>query len=398
MKHQPYQHLTLEQRIEIQECLSHGMTFQSIGRRIGKDATTISREVKRHILIRQSGTTLTAKDGTPVSKPCELLLKPPFVCNPCKHFHHSCAFSKHVYSAKDANKAYESVLKTAREGIPLNKEVFYENDRIITEGIRNGQHLYHILQTHNLGISSSTAYRHFKKGYLSTSAIDFPRVVKFKPRAPSYSPYVPKAAKKGRTYADFLLFKEETDASSCVEMDTLIGRPGGKTILTLDFVFCNFMAGFLLPDKSAASVSFAILSLKRALAAHHISFGTLIPLILTDNGGEFSDVLSIENDLNGNKESSLFFCDPARASQKPHVEKNHTLFRDIVPQGSSFDAFTQDTVNRIFSHINSVKRKSLNGRTPFQVFSFLHGNEFPALLGVEPIPSEHVVQSPLLLK
>ena len=66
MKHQPYQHLTLEQRIEIQECLSHGMTFQTIGKRIGKDQTTVSREVKRHILIRQSGTTLTAKDSTPV--------------------------------------------------------------------------------------------------------------------------------------------------------------------------------------------------------------------------------------------------------------------------------------------------------------------------------------------
>ena len=89
-------------------------------------------------------------------------------------------------------------------------------------------------------------------------------------------------------------------------MDTLIGRPGGKTILTLDFVFCNFMARVLLPDQSAASVSFAILSLKRTLAVSHISFGALIPLILTDNGGEFSDVLSIESDLNDNKETHLF--------------------------------------------------------------------------------------------
>ena len=39
------------------------------------------------------------------------------------------------------------------------------------------------------------------------------------------------------------------------------------------------------------------------------------------------------------------------------VEKNHTLFRDIVPKGKSFDKFTQDTVNLIFSHVNSVKRK-----------------------------------------
>lgn len=40
-------HMTLDDRIEIQECLSKGMTFKAIGERIGKSQTTISREVKR---------------------------------------------------------------------------------------------------------------------------------------------------------------------------------------------------------------------------------------------------------------------------------------------------------------------------------------------------------------
>ena len=44
-------HLTLEDRIEIQECLTHGMTFKAIGKRLGKDQTTISKEVKRHIKV-----------------------------------------------------------------------------------------------------------------------------------------------------------------------------------------------------------------------------------------------------------------------------------------------------------------------------------------------------------
>lgn len=39
-------HMTLEDRIELQECLSKGMTFKAIDRRIGKDPTTVSREVK----------------------------------------------------------------------------------------------------------------------------------------------------------------------------------------------------------------------------------------------------------------------------------------------------------------------------------------------------------------
>ena len=36
-------HMTLDDRIEIQECLSKGMTFKAIGERIGKSQTTISR-------------------------------------------------------------------------------------------------------------------------------------------------------------------------------------------------------------------------------------------------------------------------------------------------------------------------------------------------------------------
>ncbi len=43
-------HMTLEDRIEIQECLSKGMTFKAIGHLIGKSQTTISREVKIHKL------------------------------------------------------------------------------------------------------------------------------------------------------------------------------------------------------------------------------------------------------------------------------------------------------------------------------------------------------------
>ncbi|MBR2572541.1 MAG: helix-turn-helix domain-containing protein, partial [Clostridia bacterium] len=41
-------HLTFEDRVEIQDCLYHGVSFKAIARRIGKDPTTISKEVKKH--------------------------------------------------------------------------------------------------------------------------------------------------------------------------------------------------------------------------------------------------------------------------------------------------------------------------------------------------------------
>jgi IS30 family transposase len=300
--------------------------------------------------------------------------------------------------AKVAQKEYETLLVDAREGIPLNKEEFYEIDSIVSDGIKRGQHLYHIMQTNDIGVSKSTIYRHLKRGYLSVGALDFPRVVKFKARRHGPPEYVPKAAKIGRTYDDFQAFVHENGIRSWVEMDTVIGRIGGKVIMTLDFTFCNFMAGILLENKTALEVADKIARLKSDFAAAGLKFGDFFPLLLTDNGGEFSNVSAIENTSGGEKETSLYFCDPYQSSQKPKVEKNHTMFRDVVPKGESFDGFTQKTVNTVFSHVNSVKRKILNGKTPFEVFSFTCGKDAALILGVEAIPADEVIQSPKLLK
>ena len=259
-------HLTFEEREEIQACLACGVSFKAIASRIGKDPTTVSKEIKKHITVITPNVKRYDIDGKPLEHAiCPKLLKAPFVCNPCKRRHSHCAFQKQLYNAKSAHTAYETLLSEAREGIPLNKETFYDMDAVITEGIKKGQRLYHIMQTHDLGISKSTAYRHLHRGYLSVSKMDFTRVVKFKARRQRREDYVPKAAKLGRVYDDFLAFIGERDISSWVEMDTVIGSVGGKAIMTFDFTFCNFMFGLLLDDKTAAETTLKIHALKNRL-------------------------------------------------------------------------------------------------------------------------------------
>ncbi len=158
------------------------------------------------------------------------------------------------------------------------------------------------------------------------------------------------------------------------------------------------MVGLLLCNKNAAEASGKIRALKERFTAEGLRFGDVFPLILTDNGGEFADISAFMADIYGEVETELFFCDPMQSCQKPRVEKNHTLFRDIVPKGQSFDSFTQDTVNLIFSHVNSVKRKILNGKTPYEMFVFTYGEQVARIFGIEPIPAEQVLQSPKLLK
>jgi IS30 family transposase len=392
-------HLTHESRQEIMECLDKGMSYKDIARRIGKAPTTVSREVKRHLAIQPLSVTRTKLDGTPIDEGrCPLLLKAPFVCNPCKKRRGYCAYQKQLYIAKNAQVEYETLLRESREGIPLSKEEFWESDTIIATGIKKGQRLYHIMESNDIAFSKSSAYRHLHRGYLSVSKLDFPRVVKFKTRKQHRSDSVSKATREGRTYADFLFFIDERGIKSWVEMDTIVGRIGGKVIMTFDFTRDNFMFGLLLDDKTAAEATLKVRTLKETLQGGGVRFGDVLPLLLTDNGGEFANVAAFTNGLDGAPETDLFFCDPYQSSQKPKVEKNHTLFRDIVPKGESFDHFTQEKVNLIFSHVNSIKRKSLNGKTPYEMFSFVYGEDIALLLGIVAIPAAEVIQSPKLLK
>lgn len=385
-------HMTLEDRIEIQECLTHGMAFKAIAQRIGKSQTTVSREVKLHLEPYING--YVKADAV-----CPKLLKAPFVCNGCdKKSKSCCQYKRLLYRAKNAQAAYEELLVEARTGIPLNKASFYETERIISNALQNGQHVYHAIKANNLPISTATVYRHINKRYYSVDRFVLPRAVKFKPRKSSPKELIPLSAKKGRLYEDYLEFVSENPDIPIVELDTVIGRIGGKAIMTLHFVSCDFMVGILLNNKTAAEVGNKIRSLKQAMNDAGFVFGDVFPVLLTDNGGEFSNINSFEYTLEGDKELNLFFCKPSSPQNKPHIEKNHTLFRDIVPGGTSFDDFTQDTVNLIFSHMNAVKRKQFNGKSAYDLFTFSYSNALADVLGISFIPADTVCQTPKLLK
>ena len=382
-----HKHLTLSDRNDIQLGLERGETFKAIGQLILKDPTTISKEVKRNKQVRES---------TSNNLPCPLLNKAPFVCNGCPKRRQNCGFKKIFYLAKQAQKQYEQTLVEAREGTPLNSKTFWDMDKIISDGVKKGQHIYHILKTHNLDVSSSTVYRHIRKGYLSIAPIDLARAVKFKERRKSKLPSIPKEAKKGRSYEDFLNYLALKQLNSWLEMDTVMGRMGGKVLLTFNLSFCNFIFARLLDNKTALEVTKHLYDIKNTLHQADKDFFQLFPVILTDNGGEFARVDDIEMDVRG--ESKLFFCDPNRSDQKGRIEKNHTLIRDILPKGTSFDNLTQEDINLICSHVNSVKRAALNGKSAYELFAFTYGEETPKLLGISKIPAEDVCQSSKLLQ
>ncbi|CBJ22334.1 transposase, ISSmi1, internal deletion [Streptococcus mitis B6] len=291
-------HLTLEDRIDIQTGISQQETFRSIAEKMGKDPSTISKEIKRNRIMHPTSVKSDCTD-------CPLLKKAPYVCNNCPKKRTDCGFNRYLYYAKKAQEQYETMLRESRQGIPLNKESFYQ-------------------------------------------------------------------------------------------MDTVIGRPGGKLLLTFNVSFCNFLFALLLNNKTALEVATKFAALKERVMDGGCAFHQLFPVILTDNGSEFAYVEELERDIDG--KSHLYFCDPSRPDQKGRIEKNHTVLRAILPKGTSFDQLTQKDVNLVISHVNSLKREEFQGKSAYDIFTFTFGEDIAALLGCQFVKPEDTHLSPDLLK
>jgi len=127
-------------------------------------------------------------------------------------------------------------------------------------------------------------------------------------------------------------------------------------------------------------------------------FNKLFGLLLTDNGSEFSNPIALEIDIKNNRRAHVFYCDPGASYQKPHVERNHELLRQILPKGTSFDDLKQKDINKILSNVNSYSRPVLNDKTPYDLFSFIYGKEILKTLNIERIHSNKIILKPSLIK
>ena len=99
-----------------------------------------------------------------------------------------------------------------------------------------------------------------------------------------------------------------------------------------------------------------------------------------------------------NKNLKLFFCNPNSSWEKGKIEKKSHHLARILPKGSSFDDLTQSDVNIIISTINSLKRKYLNGKSAYEVFSFTFSEHIANLLGIFKIPANEVILKPFFAK
>ena len=426
-------HLTERERLTIQLLLNEGSSLKSIAETLGRSRTTIKREVferAQECLVGAVGRVTNrcvhrygctrfqcCPDRPNCTRKCSCcprcntvcpdfkeelcprLGKPPYVCNGCKQ-RRDCTLRKMVYDARAAQKAYRQTLVSTREGVNTSEIELLALDRLVSPLIRKGQSIHVIAVNHadELPVCEKTLYRWVGASLLGARNGDLPRRCMLKPRKQEKvnAHKVDRKCRIGRTHERYLaLFENPLAAPPRVYMDTVIGSDCRETILTLHFADLHFMHAILMPDRTSASVIHAFDDLEAQLGLD--LFQRLFPVVLTDNGTEFSNPTRLETSPTGHSRTRIYYCDAYNSNQKAEIERNHELLRLILPKGTSFHHLTQPKLTLAINHINSYLRASIGDATPYSLFLQAYGQTALDRLNATPIPGDEIILKPTLL-
>ena len=423
------------ERCGIETRLALGASVRQIAKDLGRELSTISREIRKHTYESFKGcygrrnqcvhrqdcrVTSVCLDCPGKGARCAVcsyrncnrvcgeveyidcsarLLRPGSVCNGCPE-EKSCHKRKLFYVAKHAQEDYRRVLSEHRQGAALEEWEREYIDELVSPKVKAGQSVHHICVTNRAKLirNERTIQRYVSYGVLSAKRGDLKRACCVRPRkslAKEYQHKVETGCYLGRDYRCYEKFLSEHPSVGPVFMDLVIGRPGGACLLTLHWPNAGFMVGILIPNKCAENVTAVFDALYDELGAEE--FARLFPVILTDRGTEFSNPSRIEFDKDGKRRTWVFFCDPMNSNQKSQLERNHELVREILPKGVSFDALTQAQACLALSHVNAYVRGSQGDRTPFEVFEFLYGKGTAAKLHIAHVDPTEVLLKPRLV-
>lgn len=415
-------HLTAQERLIIEKGIENGSTKAAIALTIGKDKSTVGKEIKKHReLVHKSSYKINCAnmkncshnhvcDNCADFKPftCNRRDRSPGACNGCSKYTH-CRYDKYRYKADFSHKKYREDLVDSRTGINMSYEECKAMADIIVPLIKAGHSPYHIVTNHpELNISEKTLYNYIENGIFREFGlldIDLRIKTKRKITKKASNKYKKREDKKylnGRTYDDFINYTAENKYLSVVEMDTVYNNGSTDPFMqTFKFLDYSFMFIVYQEEKTAKSMVEGVDLLEKILGKD--LFSEEVAIIKTDRGSEFCDDEGFEKEENESRRTRIFYCDPMASGQKGSLENNHKEIRYICPKENDLKDLglnSQEKANLIVSHINSQSKEHLKGKSPLEVMEFMN----PALyqkfkdFRIERINKDNIVLKPYLLK
>lgn len=418
-------HLTLDERRIILEGIKNGSSYTAIAEILGKNKSTIGREIKQHrILTHRMKLALECanyqkcKYGRACFPNCKGYVPfkcnrrdiSPGACNGCSNYMH-CQFNKYMYNAENANKEYKELLTDSRQGVNMTTSEAEKLGNIVAPLIRQGLSPYQIVTAHpELNICEKTLYNYISMGLFCKQGIadiDLRQKVKRKSMKKTdmekYKKRQDHKYLKGRLYSDYLAYLEENPDTEVVQMDTVYNdETNGPFIQTFKFIKYGFLFAVYHTNKTADNMVSGVNLLESIMGKH--LFIKYVNLLLTDRGCEFVMADNLETDTDGYLRTKVFYCDPMSSGQKGSLENNHKELRYILPKKTDLYALGltgQDKLNIVLSNVDSAAKEHLNGKSAFEYLEFMAPDLYQKFVdsGITHIKEKDtVILKPYLLK
>ncbi len=141
------------------------------------------------------------------------------------------------------------------------------------------------------------------------------------------------------------------------EIDTVIGKNHQGALVTIVDRVSKFTLIKKVESKEANVVTEATLALLKPYQEKTLT-------ITADNGREFAGHEQLAEQL----EATVYFAHPYHSWERGLNENTNGLIRQYFTKGSRFENITDEDVERVMNRLNHRPRKTLNYRTPHDVF------------------------------
>lgn len=311
--------LSLDERIEIKLGLEAGRSFRSIADAIGRNASTVCREVNAHggrTSYRPAGAHRSARDRARRPKPTKLS------CNT--------VLREHVVADLERLWSPQQISRRLREQF----------------GDDTSMHVSHETIYKSLYVQGRGELRRELTRCLRTGR------TRRKPHG--------RVEKRGRI-PDMVMISErpaevrDRAVPGHWEGDLIVGKAGKSAVGTLVERSTRYVMLLHLPDgPSAENVRTAMQSIIQTLPE------SLRRSITWDQGPEMSQHARFSIDTG----IPIYFCDPYSPWQRGSNENTNGLLRQYMPKGTDLSIYSRQDLNDIADSLNGRPRQTLGWMTP----------------------------------
>ena len=313
---QSYKHLSEAERGEIETYLSVGLKPAEIARRLGRNRSTITREINRGSI-----TQVKKVNGQKVYY---------------QHYYADAAHNRYRH-AREASY-YLKLDSVSDDFLRAFTEAMREKPRV--HSVDTFVHTYRLQHVDAVVPSTKTLYNYIHQGLLEIKVIDLPRAVRIRKKftkRPSTKKHLGKSIEER---------PEEINNRSRFgdwEIDSVLGGKtiGEPSILTLVERQTRYAVTKKLVEKKAEYVNQAVLECMKLYP---------IKSITADNGNEFSSLSKIEG-------LDVYFAHAYSSYERGTNENFNGLLREFIPKGCSLKELNQNLLEDYTKAINERPRR-----------------------------------------